>query len=188
MAKKPAGKKTKSLEKTSFVSKLRANPMAFVFVFVFAIAGTIFLYQSYAAPPSKTVSGTKIYFSPSSGTARIGSNYTVEVREDSLSTTINAVNAEISYDPSKFSVAGIDASGSAFEFKFIEDNANGLIRIARGTTNPKSGDQLVAKVTLTPVSKTRKTTLTFNAETALASADTSTNTLQNKLNGSYTIK
>ncbi len=122
-----------------------ANMVAMAaFVLVVIIVGFAALRPARAASASLSVS-------PSSVPALVNTNFTVEVRVNSGTDTINAVQADLTFPKDKMQFVSIDSTGSAFDIEAASagDNAAGTVTMARGVGNAQtvSGDKLVAKVT-----------------------------------------
>lgn len=88
-----------------------------------------------------------VYLSPLTQTYAVGATFTVEVKVDSGTTSVNAVQANLSYPTDKLEYVSVDNTGSAFSTVAETSGVNGRIAIARGTTTPVSGTQLLVKIT-----------------------------------------
>jgi chitodextrinase len=113
------------------------------------IAGVVAVSGAYMATRIFAASGS-ITILPATATVNIGDTVTVSVRENSSTDTVNAVQANISYDPTRFQYVSVDETGSAFGLVALTQNGAGLLQIARGVSGgsaPVTGDQLVTKVT-----------------------------------------
>jgi hypothetical protein len=133
------------------------------------------------------IAGNRIYLNPASANPGVGQTVTVEVRENSGSTAINAVQANFTYPTSRLQFVSISADGSAFPVQAENSGTGGQVKIARGTTTPVSGDQLLAKVTF-KVTASGSAPLAFNTGTALASSTTHGNVLGATTGATYTLK
>ena len=133
------------------------------------------------------IAGNRIYLSPASANPGVGQTVTVEVRENSGATAVNAVQANFTYPTARLQFVSISADGSAFPVQAENSGASGQVKIARGTTTPVSGDQLLAKVTF-KVTATGSAPLDFNTGTALASSTTHGNVLGATTGATYTLK
>ncbi|HUC20437.1 MAG TPA: cohesin domain-containing protein, partial [Candidatus Polarisedimenticolaceae bacterium] len=82
--------------------------------------------------------------SPSSGNYVIGSTFTVAVNEDSGQGAVNAVQADLSYDPAQLEFVGIDTGSSAFDIRAVESGGSGKVSMVRAKLHaPLNGNQLV---------------------------------------------
>jgi len=88
---------------------------------------------------------TTLYLSPASKSVSQGATFNIQVRENSGSDGVNAVQANLTYPSDKMDFLSI-APGAAFEVQAENSGGGGNVRIARGTITPKTGDQLVATV------------------------------------------
>ena len=120
-------------------------------------------------PPAPT-----IYFNPPSQGYGVGSTITVEVRENSGSAPVNAVQANFSYPADKLTFVSADGSASGFTTQAQSTGGNGTVSLARGVVGNLTGDQLIAKVTFT-VSAAGTANLSFTTGTSLVSASTNLN-------------
>jgi hypothetical protein len=116
---------------------------------------------------------------------------TVQVWEDSGLSTINAVQANLAYPLSKLNLVKIDSTSTAFGVEAQSSGGNGVINIARGSTTPLSGKQLVATLNFTPLTSTSKqrstASVTFTTGTALLSDVTNLDILAATYGGSYSL-
>lgn len=120
-------------------------------------------------PPAPT-----IYFNPPTQGYTVGSNITIEIRENSGSTGVNAVQANFSYPSDKLTFVSSDGSGSGFTTEAQNVGGNGTVTLARGIIGSLTGDQLIAKVTF-KVNTTGTANLSFINGSALISASTNQN-------------
>jgi chitodextrinase len=153
-------------------SKLRpkakfSNRSLLLFGLVFAAVGGYIIWRSFAAPAPPT-----IYLSPASQTVGPGATITVQVRENSGTTTVNAVQANLSYPTSLLTFVSSSTTGTAFSVEAQDTGGGGVINLARGTTTPVSGDQLIATLTFTATSTSGAASVVFTNGTALVSSGT----------------
>ena len=157
-------------------SKPKFNRVVLLF-FILALAPIgYFLFLSQAAPPPPPT----IYISPESSFLPINTNVTFEIRENSGTSTVNAVQANVTYPTTLFDFVSIDSSTSAFGVEAQSTGANGQITIARGVSGGSpalSGDKLVARVTLRSKTTGGAGNVTFLTGTALVSSTTNQNLL-----------
>lgn len=85
---------------------------------------------------------------PATATFSQGDTISVNIYEDSGSDMVNAVQANFSYPSNLLSYTGVTNS-SAFSVVAQDSVSGGNAKIARGTTTPVSGNQLVATVRFT---------------------------------------
>lgn len=120
--------------------------------------------------PAPVPSAPSIYINPASQTYSLGTTFTIEVRENSGTTGVNAVQANISYPTDKLKFVRMDASSSAFPIEAQSSGGSGKIGIARGIIGSLRGDQLVAKITFRVNSTAGTASLGFTSGTSLVSA------------------
>jgi chitodextrinase len=182
---------TKKIKKLSALKSDKFNPKVMVvFATAMLVAGLVIIL-SKAAPAPPTV-----YLSPSSMVVGPSGTVTVQVRENSGTTAVNAVQANFSYPTSLLTFVSIDGTGSAFGTAAQGTGSAGQVSIARGTScatgcTTLTGDQLVATVTFTATSANGAAALAFTSGTALVEA-ASPNAdilggLANTAGGTYTV-
>jgi hypothetical protein len=119
----------------------------FKFAPVAVLALAVIIGALHFAKTSAAGSGT-LYITPSSGNYSVGSTVTLTIRENSGSTTVNAVRIDATYNSSLLQFQSFNFNSSAFEVAATNTASGGIINVDRGTTNHNnSGDQEVAKVT-----------------------------------------
>ena len=153
---------------------------------VFCISTTsVGLHNSLVYAADGTLS-----FSPNSGTIIKGESLTIQVLAGSGTEPVNAVKAVINYNPADLSIT-INSSGSATDFEIAasESNSGGVINIQRGTSTPRSGNNIkVAKLTLTALRSGKIAPLSFDGQSALISSDSHEDIFTYASTGSYTLK
>ena len=151
------------------------GPRLIVFGVVFAAIGTYFLWRTFAAPAAPT-----IYLSPATGTFAANTNFSVQVREDSGTTGVNAIQANFTYPANLVDFVSISTTGTAFTVEAQSSGGSGSVNIARGTCGgcaPATGDKLVATVTFKTKTTTGTAAMAFSSGTALLNASTNQNIL-----------
>lgn len=131
-----------------------------------------------------------LYLVPASSSVIQGSNFSVQIWEDSSSEPVNGVQANLSYDPAKLDFVSIDNTGSAFGVEAENVGGGGSVLIARGVTGgdpPVTGGQLVATVTFTAKQSPGPTAVNFAAGSMVVSSTTNTDILTATTGGTYTI-
>jgi hypothetical protein len=89
----------------------------------------------------------KAYLSPSRATLSRNATLTVEVRIDSGGELVNATQVSLVYPADKLELVGaVDYAGSVFEISAEETIGSGSVHLVRGTTQPKKGNLLFAKL------------------------------------------
>lgn len=125
-------------------------------------------------PPLTTPSVSIAPYSQSVGSS---ATFSVEVRANSGTTTVNAVQANINYPVDLLEVVGIDSSTSRFTSEAQATYSGGQIMLARGVIGGISGDQLIAKVTFRAKAQNGTANLAIAPGTSLVSASTNQNIL-----------
>ena len=157
-----------------------------IFILV-AIPLTTIAVQRSREPTGLAVAGTaNMYLSPASQSVNQNTNFTVEIREDSGSELVNAIQANLTYDSNKLDFVSVTTS-AAFEIEAETFGSGGIIKIARGTITPKSGDQLVATITFNPKQSPGATSVDFSANSKVVSSIDNTDILATTSSGTYTI-
>lgn len=131
--------------------KISRNQLLII-VAVALLVGAYLVYKSFAAAAT-------LYLNPASGNKPLGTDFVVEVRENSGTDPINTVRAHLSFPVDKFQVVSIDRTTSAFPVISANyySNTSGLIKLEGGTSVdsgvnvPVSGNQLVAIITFRPL-------------------------------------
>lgn len=156
--------------------KFRGSPrwgwIAFGVVFA-AIGGYILLRGSFAAtPPAPTV-----YLTPAAKTYPVNTTFTVQVRENSGTTAVNAVQANFSYPTNLLQFVSIDTTGTAFTTIAPSSGGSGQVSIAQGIIGSLTGDQLIATVTFKTLTTGGTAAMAFTSGTALLNSTTNTDIL-----------
>jgi hypothetical protein len=138
---------------------------------IFAAFGAYFVFSSRAANNIVTnaPAAPTVYMSPTSQTLGINETFTINIRENSAGTNVNAVQANFTYPtnlmefvPSAPENQGIVFTGGAFTTaaEASVDTATGTIKIARAVIGGVTGDQQIASLTFK--SKAAGGTAAFN--------------------------
>src|SRR3990172_6132683 len=100
------------------ISKLK-NILNLLIIFTLLFAG----YLSLAISPA--YAAANLYLSPASNSIAVGSNFSVAIRVNTGGDSVNAVQANLSYDSGKLDVVNIDLIGTAFGFQVINNFGGG---------------------------------------------------------------
>lgn len=164
----------------------RFGPLVFLLVFV--SAGITYLYSSSAAPSKNiSVSDVSMYITPAK--QRVTGDQTLQayVWIDAKDKPVNAVQAVITYPADKLLYLSSDSSSSQFSIQAETTNEQGRLVIARGSTTPLTGDQLVATITFKPLATSGQASVVFDASSMVLSSDTNTNILSRRIEGRYQL-
>jgi hypothetical protein len=141
-----------------------------------------------SAPPSVSQNANStLRLSPASKTVTGGSNLSIQIWENSYDQKVNAVQANLAYDPAKLMFLNIDASSSAFKLEVPSSGGNGEVKIGRGQQTPLTGNQLVAIVNFNVIGTGGSTSVSFASGSQLASATTNKNILAKTYGGNYNL-
>lgn len=155
-----------------------------------ALPLTVVATLSVREPTSKAAGTATLSLSPSTQSVNQGSNFTVQIRENSGTEPINAVQANLSYDTAKLtfvSIDNIDDGISSFDLEFEKVGGGGSIKIARASTTPKTGVQVVAVVTFTAKISPGLTNVSFTTGSMVVRSTDHTDILGGTTGGTYTI-
>lgn len=161
------------------------NPVIMLVYGLIVGAAGYLIIVSRAAPPPPT-----IYLTPTPQNFAINTTFTVDVRENSGTTAVNAVQANISYPATLVDFVSIDTTTSAFTTDAQATGGSGSVNIARGIVGSLTGDQKIATITFRTKATGGTATMAFTSGTALVSATTNTDLLGSlaaTAGGSYTI-
>ena len=120
-----------------------------------SLLGLIIVLSPASALAASDGSGSAYFtMTPNSGTFNIGDYLTLNINENSGTTGVNAVQADISYDPGLLAFQSINAAGSAFPAEMPAVGGGSIVKISRailgdGSSTPVvlTGDKYVASVT-----------------------------------------
>jgi hypothetical protein len=107
------------------------------YIYSVAVIGLVCLL-SLVANPSSALASSSLYLSPETGTYTIGNTFSVTVDINSNGKAINAAEAYMKFDQSKFQITSIDTSHSIFFAwpKLEYSNTAGTIHFAGGLSSP----------------------------------------------------
>jgi hypothetical protein len=100
-------------------------------------------------PAAGQAATASLYVSPASGAVAVGSIIPVQIRVNSGSDPVNAIQANLTYNSAQLGYQSVDSTGSAFSLMANTQTAPGTIKLARATgggESPVSGDNLFATV------------------------------------------
>jgi hypothetical protein len=151
-------------------SQKRFNAAVLLIFALIIGGGGLYILFSHAAPTPPT-----IYLNPASQTLGPNGTFSVQVRENSGTTGVNAVQANFSYPSTLLTCSSIDVSASAFTVQAQSTCGSGQVTLARGVSGGSAaltGDQLVATINFTAGPTGGSATMAFTSGTALVSATT----------------
>jgi chitodextrinase len=125
--------------------------------------------------------------SPATANVSLGSTVTVTILENSSTTSVNSVEADLTYDQSKLQFVSVSTSTSPFTLVARATGGSGSVLVGSATTTPVSGQQTVAVVTFTAIG-TGNAPISFSATSGLAESTNNTDILGSTVNSTITIK
>jgi hypothetical protein len=140
-----------------------------------------------------TAYAATLRISPESGVHKVGDSFSVKLMIESGSTELNAVEAELSFDPSILSVSAISKTGSVFSLWTTEPtavataNSSGTIELGGGAPSSFSGAQTIVSITFN-AKKTGTGKIEVLSGTAVAPAQGFADVLSEKKGATFTIE
>lgn len=154
----------------------------------YALASLVLGLQLWTAAAVTAAGSATLYLSPSSGSVAKGSNLVVKVYEDSGSTAVNAVQANLTYATSQLTYVSYSSS-SAFSIEAENPSGNtGSLRFARGSISPRTGAQLVVTITFRAAASSGTASVNFASGSQVISSSDNMNILTSSPGGKYTLK
>jgi hypothetical protein len=134
-----------------------------------------------------TGSPIKLYLTPSGGTYNVGDTVVVTVREDSFTTAVNSVGADLTYPSGLLQYESSTTTGSNFTTTAQNSGGSGAVHIAVGIlAGSLTGDQFVGSITFTVIGS-GTAGITVDPTSGIADAATSTDVCQLRLGATYTL-
>lgn len=133
--------------------------------FTVSIGLIVTILLSVVAFSITNAAGSASYsLSPSSGSHKKGTNFTVSITENS-SDQINGVDAKLSYDSSKLQFVSASTNGSPFDFCTDKSGGNGRVSIVCVRLGSSvSGSQPVGNVTFKVLGGSGSTSINFSSD------------------------
>jgi chitodextrinase len=178
----------KKSTKKSFRSSIRLNKLrthqkiiiAVIFILVFAIVGGYIILISRAAGTAT------LALSPASQSISLGSPLTVTIQENSGTDTVNAIEADLTYDQTRLQFVSIVPTSPFNTIVVQRSGGNGVVNFSAATSPAVSGLQNGATVTFNTIG-TGTTLINFASTSAIVRSTDTTNILSTTTGGSYTI-
>ena len=164
--------KTNNLKSTGFLIK--------TFLFIFTILAFSFSYSLAEA--------ATLQMSPSSGSHAVGQTFSARVIVDSGASSVNAVEATLSFNRNVLSVVSVSKAGSVINLWTTEpsfSNAAGTITFGGGNPSPFSGQSTLITVTFRVLAE-GSGTVEFNSGAVTAADGTGRDVLANMRTATYT--
>jgi outer membrane biosynthesis protein TonB len=133
----------------------------------------------------------QLYFSPSSATLLNGASTTLAVYVNTGTDPVNAVEADISYNPAQLQYVSYNSSGSAFvPYITPSGTPSGTVKFTYGTavgSPPVTGTALVLNVVFKAVAGSGTAAVTFMGSSAVVRASDAANILTSSGNAAITL-
>ena len=168
--------------------------VALILVLVVGVVGSYIVSSSQAGQPASTSQNVKkspsMYLLPADSNVSKGQTFTLQLKANSVSTSVNAVQATLSYPAQMLDLVSINHKDSAYKIDAVEQSGNGKIVIARGQIGGLTGDNLVASITFKAKNAAGTANIQFVNETSLLSSSTNTSivSLENAKQATVKIK
>lgn len=130
-----------------------------------------------------------LLISPSTGSYSSGQTFTATIQVDPSGDSVNAVEAELTFDKSVLSVVNVSKTGSVFSLWTTEpsfSNTAGTISFGGGSPTPFSSRSTLLVVTFRTLTE-GSGAVSFGTASALAADGRGTDVLEGKNGGSYTV-
>ncbi len=136
--------------------------------------------------------GASLYLSPGSGSFFVGSTFDVSIFVNTGGENINAVQADLSFDPKKIQVASPTAGKSFIEVWIVQpsfSNAKGTISFIGGVPTPgvNTSSGLISTITFRIIAPGETTIKLLDSCRVLLNDSYGTNTLTSRGRGVYTL-
>ena len=149
---------------------------------------TVFAARSSREPATQAAETATMSLSPATKSINQGESFSVQIKENSNTEPVNAVQANLSYDVSMLDFVSINGEGSAFPVPLEESGGGGVVKIGRMLPGESAtGDQLVATLNFTAKTTPGTATVSFSSGTALVRSTDNTDILGSTIPGVYTI-
>lgn len=136
---------------------------------------------------SASPTGAELYITPATGSYTNGSTVTITIRENSGSTQVNAVQANLSYPTARLQFQSISTSSSAFTTTLQNTGGSGTVQIGVGILGSSvTGDAIVATVTFTAIGA-GAAAVQFTAGSGIAATSDSSDICKKRTGANYTI-
>lgn len=131
--------------------------------------------------------GPKLYLTPASGSYTVGGSIVMAIREDSLATAVNGVQADLTYPSTRLQFESANTTGSPFTMTLQNTGGGGTIQLGVGLLGSSvTGDQLVGTVTFTVLAAGVSEVAVAGTSMITAESDSS-NVCQHRLSAFYNL-
>lgn len=136
-----------------------------------------------------TTHAADISIAPSSGSYSVGQSFTVTIQTNPQGSSVNAVEAKLSFDNTKLSVTSVSKTGSVFSLWTTEptfSNSAGTIDFGGGSPSPFSTKSNLVTVTFKVVAE-GTASVSVSSGSVLAADGLGTNVYKDGTGASYTL-
>lgn len=165
-----------------FITKIN-----FSFINIKLVIALLF-FVFFLLPTSQVLAAT-LQLNPSSGSYSTGQTFTTAVRVQPSGKNINAVEANLKFDPTVLSVVSISKDGSAFSLWTVEpkfSNTAGTVNFGGGSPTPFSATSNLVSITWRTL-KEGSGTVSFSDASVLAADGLGTDVYQSSTASTFTI-
>jgi Cohesin domain len=161
------------------------------FLVVLLGIGALF-FRGFPARSTAHAAGASLYLSPSSGTFTVGSIFTVSIYADTGGEAINAVQADLSFPPSKLQVVSPSSGKSFFQTWVIQptySNTMGTLNFSGAIPNPGivTSAGLISTITFRVMDTGAATVKFLDSSRVLLNDGQGTDVLSQTSDGIYTL-
>jgi hypothetical protein len=167
--------------------KFRKRQLGYAFALVLAGGALLAGAAQHGGGFTHAAGSDTMYLSPSGGTHKVGTTFSVAIRENSNSDSVNAVEADLTYSTSKLQFVSTSLSGTAFGITASNTGGGGSISVSLGSVSAVTGDKLIATVTFKALAA-GSGTVSVSSGSQVLSSTTNTNIVSNLTGGAYTIQ
>jgi hypothetical protein len=162
-----------------FKNSIEVTPIILKIVFLLSLSA-FFAAPAFAAD---------LLVSPSTGSYSTGQTFTVNIQVDPSGDSVNAVEADLTFDKTVLSVVNVSKTGSVFSLWTTEpafSNTAGTITFGGGSPTPFSARSTLLSVTFRTLAA-GSGSVSFGTASALAADGRGTDVLEGKNGGSFVV-
>jgi len=175
--------KTHKPKKLTSIKINKNRPRIFaaaLFIVIFAAIG------AYIFVVSRAAGNATFTLSPASSSPSLGSTLTITIQENSSTESVNAIEADLTYDQAKLQYVSINTGAGSFSLVGQATGGSGTVKIGVASSSTVTGSQTVATVTFNTIG-VGTAAVSFAGTSAIIRASDTTNILGTSTGGSYTI-
>lgn len=163
------------------MTRIAHRKIAYLFLLM-AVAVTFFGF-------SQSAFAADVKISPATGSYSVGQTFTATIQASPNGDSINAVEAELTFDKALLSVVSVSKTGSVFSLWTTEpsfSNSAGTITFGGGSPTPFTAQSNLLQVTFRTLAE-GSAAVSFGSASALAADGRGTDVLKNSPGATYTI-